>query len=225
MRQPFPVRRAQVFATSTIVVALCLPWTSCFRDPDVTKIKCTKECPAGFACVNPDPSGPNGHCYSVGDGGTTVDAAGLAAGDGAVTSAIDASGIDTFGPDTARTEAGPAGSLDVLPIDGPFDLPLEGGTTIGSDAREAGAPDGVSGTGGAAGPDGARDTGAIGGYDAGLDVATDMPLPPPQDSGSGGVLGTGGSMGTGGATGSGGTNGDASTDSPVATAANPSACA
>ena len=214
-------RRVHVLSTATIL--LVLSWAACLRDPDVTKMKCTRDCPTGFICVNPDPSGPNGHCHPVADSGPVVDAPVLAEEDGAAQSGIDALShdgdrLDGVGLDSARIEAGTVGSLDTPPIDGALDQAQEAGTALDGDAPETGGQGGIAGSGGASGTGGISGTGGVAGRDGGgglVDLGADLAAsggtsgsggdtrPADASISSGGAPGTGGAE-TGGAPGTGG---------------------
>ena len=218
-----PARRVHVRPTATILLVLVLPWAACLRDPDVAKMKCTKDCPTGFTCVNPDPSGPNGRCHPAKDSGPVTDARGFVAWDGATQSGMDAvwpDGVqlDVDGLDIGRNEAETLGSLDAQPIDGPPDQPLEARTSGGSDSQETGGQGGIAGSGGASGIGGVSGSGGVAGRDGGsglFDANVDLAAsggtvgsggdtrPTDASISSGSAPGTGGT-GTGGAPGSGG---------------------
>jgi len=202
MRCLSPSRLAQILSTATILIAMAFSWAACFRDPAVGRMKCTTECPAGFACVNPDPRGPNGRCYPVGDGGT--DTPGLVKEDGATpgridTVSIDDAQLDVVGPDSPHIEVGLPGSFDTSPIDGSSDQPLDSGTA-GNDVREVGGQGGITGSGGGSGTGGVGGATGLGGLTGSRDAASG------GTSGSGGntstvdaSISTGGTPGTGGA--------------------------
>ena len=225
-----PSRRVRILWTATVLIGLGFPWAACFRDPNVGKMKCTTECPAGFACVNPDPSGPNGRCHPIGDGGT--DSPGLVKEDGAIPGRIDAvppdgARLDVAGPDSPQIEAGlldsfgtsPDTSPDTSPNDGSFDQPIDSGT-VGNDAHEVGGQGGIMGSGGGSGTGGVGGATGLGGMTGNRDAASgggsgtggntstmDASISTGGSPGTGGVA-TGGAPGTGGSgTGGNGTGG------------------
>jgi glucuronoarabinoxylan endo-1,4-beta-xylanase len=186
-------------------------------------MKCTKDCPTGFTCVNPDPSGPNGRCYPIKDSGPITDLPAFVSRDGATQSGIDAvlpDGVhlDVAWLDSDQNEVDTLGALDTPPIDGPPDQPLATETGLGSDARPTGGQGGIAGSGGASGIGGVSGSGGVAGRDGGgstADVGMDLAAsggtlgsggdtrPTDASISSGGAPGTGGT-GTGGATGTGG---------------------
>jgi polyhydroxybutyrate depolymerase len=181
-----PSRRTPILSTATVIVALILPWAACFRDPEVGRMKCTTECPAGFACVNPDPRGPNGRCHPVGDGGT--DSPGLAGSDSATPGRNDAvslegARLDAFGLDGSTIEVGLRGSFDTSPVDGSIDQPLDS-VTAGNDVLEVGGQGGIAGSGGGSGNGGVGGATGLGGLTGNRDAA------------SGGTSGSGGNTST-----------------------------
>lgn len=212
------------------LIILTVSLVSCFRQPDLSNIKCTnKGCPPGLVCT----TAGGGRCVHPSDSGLSADVSASAAidavvagsdtgqaearpFDGPVTDTMDVAGETSWarGDTDGIVDSDAVGSGGAVGSDGPIgdsstDAPLLSGG--------GGTPQGGSaGTGGLTGSGGSR-ANPDGNGEAARDGATDVSIGPGGGTSSGGIS-AGGVTGTGGY-GSGGANatGGAATGGSVGT--------
>jgi hypothetical protein len=154
-------------------LVLALLGHGCFTSPnkvDVATHQCqvADDCPAGYVCKYP---GRVGGCCKPAD--QTCDVG------------VDGSQLESNAPVDGQTVEGG-------PIEGSSDF--DGGVRAGNDAPDTVdmGPDVGTGAGGTAGLDVPQGSGGSSGSDGGRDAPIDVPILPPQDSGTDGTGGTNG---------------------------------
>lgn len=190
-------------AALLVMVLTC--WAGCFRQPDVNKMRCTKDCPKGTQCVRAKPTDEFGACRSIDAGlltdGMVQDAGSKASDGGLGGSDGNADGSPSTGAGGASGQGGassgmggigasssvatPGGTTSLGGIGGTGNL---GGTAGGGTSNLGGTPNPSAGTTSAGGTTPLGGTTSLGGLL------------------SGGVSSKGGTTSSGGITGAGGTS-------------------